>query len=115
MKPEQRGLIFVKQTVEDTKCREYPTFNKCNHYLVDMSHLDPKTNDWMNTISIELPNGNFVTLCVMQPSKDESCIDVKFHGNNLKDHRVYAFGGEGDDANVYNKSIYALIAHAEKY
>lgn len=49
----------------------------------------------------------------MQTSKDESCIDVKFHGDNLKDHRVYAMGGEGDDANVYNKSIYALIAHAK--
>lgn len=114
MKSEQRGLTFVKQTVEDTKVMEYPTFNSCNHYLVDMSHLDPKTDDWMNTISIELPNGNFVTMCIMQPGSDETCIDVKFHGNNLKDHRVYAIGGEGGDVNIYNKSIYALIAHSAK-
>ena len=115
MKPEQKELVFVKQSVEEAKATEYPTFNTCNHYLVDMTHLDFKEKDWMNTISIKLPNGNFVTMCVMQTSPDESCIDVKFHGNNLKDHRVYAFGGEGNDANIYNKSIYALIAHAKKY
>lgn len=114
MKPEQRGLIFTKQTVEDAKTMGYPTFNKCNHYLVDMSHLNPRTDDWMNTISIELPNGNFVTMCVMQSGEDESCIDVAFHGNNLKDHRVYAMGGEGEDANIYNKNIYALIAHSKE-
>lgn len=115
MKTNQRDLIFVKQAVEDNKNNEYPVFNTCNHYLVDMSHLDPATKDWMNTISIKLPNGNFVTMCVMQTSKDENCIDVKFHGDNLKDHRVYAMGGEGVDANIYNKGIYALIAHANKY
>lgn len=110
----QKELIFTKRTVEEVENLSYPAFNKCDHYTVDMSHLDYKTEDWLNTISIKLPNDNYVTFCVMQTSKDESCIDVKFHGDNLKDHRVYAMGGECDDANIYNKSIYALIAHAEK-
>lgn len=113
MEATQKELIFTKRTVEEAENLGYPTFNKCNHYTVDMSHLDHKSKDWLNTISIKLPNDNYVTFCVMQTSKDESCIDVKFHGDNLKDHRVYAMGGEGDDANVYNKSIYALIAHAK--
>lgn len=113
MEATQKELIFTKRTVEEVEKLGYPIFNKCNHYTVDMSHLDHKSKDWMNTISIKLPNNNYVTFCVMQTSKDESCIDVKFHGDNLKDHRVYAMGGGGDDANVYNKSIYALIAHAK--
>ena len=79
-----------------------------------MSRLDPKTKDWMNTISVKLPNDIFATLCVMQLNKDETCIDAKFHGENLKDHRVVAMGGKGKDANVYNKNIYALIAHCEE-
>lgn len=113
MKEDQKDLVFSKCSVEETEKKNYPAFNRCNHYLVDMSHLDPKTEDWMNTISVKLPNGNYVTFCVMQTSKDESCIDTKFHGSNLKDHRVYAMGGEDDDVNVYNKDIYALIAHAD--
>lgn len=113
MEATQKELIFTKRTVEEVENLGYPTFNKCDHYTVDMSRLDYKTKDWLNTISIKLPNDNYVTFCVMQTSKDESCIDVKFHGDNLKDHRVYAMGGEGDDANVYNKNIYALIAHAK--
>lgn len=110
---KQKELIFSKNKLEEAKATGYPIFNTCNHYLVDMSHLDPKSDDWMNTISVKLPNNNYVTFCVMQTSNDESCIDVKFHGDNLKDHRVYAFGQEGEDVNVYNKSIYALIAHAK--
>ena len=113
MDATQKELIFTKRTIEGAEKLGYPTFNKCHHYTVDMSHLDYKSKDWLNTISIKLPNDNYVTFCVMQTSKDESCIDVKFHGDNLKDHRVYAMGGEGDDANIYNKSIYALIAHAK--
>lgn len=113
MEATQKELIFTKRTVEEAENLGYPTFNKCNHYTVDMSHLDPKSKDWLNTISIKLPNDNYVTFCVMQTSKDESCIDAKFYGDNLKDHRVYAMGGDGDDANVYNKNIYALIAHAK--
>ena len=98
----QTQLVFLNRSVEGAKQDGYPTFNDCNHYIVDMSHLDFKNKDWMNTISIKLPNDNFVTLCVMQTSKDETCIDAKFHGSNLKDHRVSTFG-----------DIYALIAHAK--
>lgn len=115
MEATQKELIFTKCSIEEAEKLGYPIFNKCNHYTVDMSHLDHKSKDWMNTISIKLPNGNYVTFCVMQTSKDESCIDVKFHGDNLKDHRVYAMGGDSDDANVYNKNIYALIAHANDF
>lgn len=111
---DQTQLVFYNCTPENAKKKGYPTFNECNHYTVDMSHLKPGTDDWMNTISVKLPNGNFVTFCVMQTSPDETCVDTKFHGENLKDHRVMTFGGSGEDYIVPNKNIYALIAHAEK-
>ncbi|MGG4105186.1 hypothetical protein AAXB25_14815 [Paenibacillus lautus] len=111
----QTQLYFVNHSKEQAQKVGYPTFNNCNHYLVDMSHLDSGTDDYMNTISIKLPNGNFATLCVMQTSKDETCIDAKFHGENIAEHRVYAMGGgEGRDTNVWNKNIYALIAKANE-
>lgn len=113
MEATQKELIFTKRSIEEAENLGYPTFNKCDHYTVDMSHLDPKSKDLLNTISIKLPNGNYVTFCVMQTSKDESCIDAKFHGDNLKDHRVIAFGSNGDNEIVLDKSIYALIAHAK--
>lgn len=113
MEAAQKELIFTKHSIEEAEKLGYPTFNKCNHYIVDMSHLDHKTKDWMNTISIKLPNGNYVTFCVMQTSQDESCIDAKFHGNNLKNHRVIAFGSNGDNEITLDKSIYALIVHAK--
>lgn len=113
-KQAQKELIFSKRTVAGAKEKGYPTFNECNHYIMDMSHLDPKTKDWLNTISIKLPNDNYVTFCVMQTSKDESCIDVRFHGDNLKNHRVIAFGNNDGDVIALDKSIYALIAHSNE-
>lgn len=115
MEVAQKELVFIKRSIEEAKKLGYPTFNKCNHYTVDMSHLDHKSKDWLNTISIKLPNDNYVTFCVMQTSKDESCIDAKFHGDNLKNHRVIGFGKGDDNVIALDKSIYALIAHAEKY
>ena len=113
MEATQKELIFTKCSIEEAEKLGYPRFNKCNHYTFDMSHLDHKSKDWMNTISIKLPNDNYVTFCVMQTSKDESCIDAKFHGDNLKNRRVIGFGNDGDNAFVLDKSIYSLIAHAK--
>lgn len=113
MEATQKELIFTKCSIEEAEKLGYPIFNKCNHYTVDMSHLDHKSKDWLNTISIKLPNDNYVTFCVMQTSKDESCIDVKFHGDNLKDHRIIGFGKDGDNVIALDKSVYALIARAK--
>lgn len=111
----QTPLNFVKYTKQEAKLKGLPTFNDCNHYVVDMSHLDPRNKeDWMNTIVVKLPNGNSLTLCVMQTGKIESNIDCAFHGDNIKEHRVYGLGGEGQDVNVCNKNIYALIAQAKE-
>lgn len=86
----------------------------CPDYTVDMSHLNHRSDDWMNTISIKLLNDNYVTFCAMQTSSDESCIDAKFHGRNLKSHKVIAFGNGDGDVVAVDKSIYALIAHSNE-
>lgn len=111
----QKDLTFEQMTRKEAEAKGLPTFNSCNHYVVDMTHLDSKNqDDWMNTIVVKLPNGNALTLCVMQTGATESCVDSAFHGDNIKEHRVYAMGGQGKDENVYNKNIYALIAKANE-
>lgn len=110
----QKQLTFVQQTQGEAKAAGLPTWNNCNHYVVDMSHLRSSNDDWMNTIVVKLPNGNALTLCVMQTGKEETNVDAAFHGDNIKEHRVLAMGGEGRDENVYNKNIYALIAKANE-
>ena len=53
-------------------------FNKCEHLFVE---LHPHENQ---TISVELPNGQFVTLCFVASSnkatQDFECMDIHFSG-----------------------------------
>lgn len=115
MRCKYKTIKFEKRTPEEAKDEGYPTFNQCNHYIADMSHLRKQhEEDWMNTLSIKLPNGNFVTMCIMQTCDSETCIDVKFHGENLEKHRVIGFGGEGKDTSIDNKGLYALVAYSKK-
>jgi hypothetical protein len=121
----QKTLTFERHTKEEAKAKGLPTWNNCNHYVVDMSHLDPISksegegiikDDWMNTIVIKLPNGNFATFCVMQTSTEETCIDAAFRGENIIQHRVLPMGGDNVDKDNpnHNRNIYALIANAKE-
>lgn len=114
MRCKHRTIKFEKCTPEEANDKGYPVFNQCNHYVADMSHLRINEEDWMNTLSIKLPNGNFVTMCIMQTCDNETCIDVKFHGENLENHRVIGFGGESKDISIDNKGLYALVAYSKK-
>lgn len=109
-----KELIFEKCSPEEADKKGYPSFNDCGHYIVDMSHLQPGSGNWLNTISIKLPNENSVTICVMQTCKDETCIDTKFHGDSIKDTEVIGFGGD-DKGNclIKNHNLYAVIAHSK--
>lgn len=60
-----KELIFEKCSPEEANEKGYSSFNDCDHYVVDMSHLQPGSGNWLNTISIKLPNENSVTICVM--------------------------------------------------
>ena len=70
--------------------------NKCEHLFVE---LHPHENQ---TISVELPNGQFVTLCFVASSnkatQDFECMDIHFNGGkpvhlNNRDFFAHAFVG----------------------
>lgn len=114
---KQVELKFGKFTPNELKEKGIPIWNNCNHYLVDMSHMSPEGGDdadWMNTIVVKLPNGNYVTLCVMQSGKMQTCIDAAFHGDNIEKHRVAPMGGGNSSKPNEDRNIYALIADAKE-
>lgn len=71
---ELKQLVLYNRSTENAKQYGYPTFNECDYYIVDTPRLNPKSKEWINTISIKLRNDIYATLCIMQLSKDEACI-----------------------------------------
>ncbi|RJG21366.1 hypothetical protein [Paenibacillus thiaminolyticus] len=107
----QKEVNFEKATPEEAKKKGYKKFNGCMHYLVDMSHLTPKDEaDWMNTISIKLPNDRYVTVCVMQPGLDQSCLDIFFHTDENHEDNVRAIClAKGKFQKIEGKGLYTII------
>lgn len=92
---------------------EYPIYNNFDHTIIDMSNLRSTKEDWGHTLSIKLPNGNFVTLCVMQCSDEQSCIDARFYGDNMGNHGVLGFKNGGTKS-IYDQGTYALVLNAKE-
>lgn len=92
---------------------EYPIYNNFDHTIIDMSNLRSEGSDWGHTLSIKLPNGNFATLCVMQCADDQSCIDARFYGGNIKEHKVLGFR-EGKSQSIKDQGTYALVLDAKE-
>lgn len=77
-------------TIDDLKKVGIPTFNQCEHYLIE-----PK-NNVMQTFVIKLNEDKYMTVCVM-PNSDN--VDVKIHGSHKnsvylssdEDYPIYAF------------------------
>jgi hypothetical protein len=92
--------------------KEYPIFNECSHTMVDLSEFRTEGNDWKHTFSVKLPNGRFVTMCVMQPSEHQSCVDVKYHGDNISTRAVGFKDGTSDS--IKDKSLYTVICDHEE-
>lgn len=107
-----KEVIFEKHTPEEARSNGYPSFNECTHYTADMSELGPGLGNWLNTISVKLPNGNSITICIMQTCEKETCVDVKFHGDNIKDTMAIGFGGVKKDSLMKNHNLYAVVAHS---
>lgn len=98
--------------IDDITFRGYPLFNKCSHTLVDLSELDPKTEDWMHTFSVKLPNGRFVTLNIQQCSETQSCVDVKFYNEIEEENKSYAFRMENGSTKAIEgeNGLYAIVS-----
>jgi hypothetical protein len=104
--------VDIQKNKKQGDAGEYPVFNKCNHTLIDMSDLrDTAMDDWMHTLSIKLPNDKFVTLCIMQPSDNQSCIDMKFYGEGK--HRVIGFK-DGSSKSLNDQGLYSLVMDYNK-
>lgn len=92
---------------------QYPVFNNCDHYLVDMSDMRSEPDgEWMNTISIKLPNDKYVTVCVMQPSDNQSCLDIRYYGEDLKT-RAIGFK-DGRSQSIEESNLYTVVADVER-
>jgi hypothetical protein len=88
---------------------EYPMFNECEHTIVDLEHLRSEGEEWMHTFSVKLPNGRFVTMCVMQPSESQSCIDVRFSRDEEKE-KTWAVGFKnGSSQNIKDSNLYSVV------
>jgi hypothetical protein len=99
------------QALSNTNTCEYPRFNDCKHTFVDLSHLDPQKGEFMHTFSIKLPNNHYVTLCVMQSGKDESCVDVQFYrGNSRIPAKVIGFMNGTADV-IEDKMLYSAVVN----
>lgn len=66
-------------TMDGLKARNIPTFNNCEHFLVE-----PHPNT-MQTLVINLGNDKYMTINI-NPSEDN--VDVQLHG----EHRFHNFG-----------------------
>ncbi|OXB94832.1 hypothetical protein [Parageobacillus galactosidasius] len=97
------------QALSNTNTYEYPRFNDCKHTFVDLSHLDPQKGEFMHTFSIKLPNNHYVTLCVMQSGKEESCVDVQFYrGSSRIPAKAIGFMNGTADI-IKDKMLYTIV------
>ncbi len=75
-------------TVTREKAQEegHACFNNGLHTIVELDHLEKGS---MHTISIKLPNGQYLTTCIIPFDGDSGTIDFKYHGTG--EQRVIGF------------------------
>ena len=101
-------IQFEAVSMEEAKEKGYKTFNECIHYIADMSHLESGTDDWMNTVSIKLPNGRQATLCLMQCSPSMFNIDISIDKNESDEIKAIRFH-DGTADLIKGDGTYAVI------
>ena len=105
------AMVQTLSKTNDTNTYEYPCFNDCEHTFVDLSHLDPQKGEFMHTFSIKLPNDYYITLCVIQSGKDESCVDVQFYrGSSRIPAKAIGFMNGTADV-IEDKMLYSIVAN----
>lgn len=116
---EQKG--YSKEVVKELQVEQreanhpivnggYPTFNTCAHTTLDLSHLEDGTENWMQTLSIKLPNGTYATVCVMEMG-NQVCMDLKYHGEGKT--RIAEFKN-GTSRDMPDCGLVALILDKDK-
>ncbi len=79
----------------------FPLFNPATHTFVDLERVQDDTRDsFKHTVSIRLPNGDFLTVAIVPMFHDDAtsdgCIDIQYHGGKTK--RILGFNGEAQGA-----------------
>lgn len=98
---------------QSTTFHGFPLFNPCPHTFIDLSgpNEDPAATPIMQTLSVKLPNGEYVTFSVISQERIEAgagCIDIKYHGNGKT--RVIAFTPNGQpDQQAKTDMLYTFM------
>lgn len=92
----------------------FPMFNICDHTTLDMS--DILENNGMQTLSIKLNDGAYVTMCFMKCTKGYYNIDVKFHTNDDYETKAIHFekSSSNKTININDLNLLALICEKVK-
>lgn len=87
----------------------FPMFNNCDHTTLDMS--DILENNGMQTLSIKLNEGAYVTMCFMECTKGYYDIDIKFHTNDDYETKAIHFekNSPNKTININDLNLLALI------
>lgn len=101
---------FINKEELDAVETEYPLFNNCDHHTIDMRHVKAHTEEWMNTISVILPNNKSVTLCFMALNENELNIDAKLYGYDRT--KILGFSGAKTEV-MKDMNIYAITGKVE--
>lgn len=94
--------VGVKMTKEQAQDSGYATFNGGMHTLIDLSETLE-----METVSIKLPSGDFITVCNIPFKHDDGhsgSLDIKYHG----EAETKVLGFEGGRGQSITGSLYAL-------
>lgn len=102
-----KNIQMAKRCEDHPKVDGYPTFNRCGHTTIDLSHLKSEEDEYQHTLSVKLPNGRFATLCFMQLGDNQICIDTKFHGEGST--RVMNFAKGKIPTELYGVELLAII------
>lgn len=105
---ENPNMNIRTVTREEAQKQGYAVFNRCPHTLIDLSSMKEERDK--HTLSVKLPNGDFVTFCVMPCLDGEGCIDIDYHGR--KHTRAIAFENEKHES--ISGNLYSLDYSNEK-
>ena len=96
----------------------FPLYNSCPHAFIDLSvpaEESTADSDMMHTLSVKLPNGQFVTFTVISHERIDAgtgTIDMKYHGHG--ETKVIAFTPNGQPDQIATTDLMYTFVYAEK-
>jgi len=89
--------------------RGIAVFNGGSHTFIDLSEMKLSEDEGMHTISIKLPNGDFVTTCIVPfftyDGGKSGTVDFKYHNEKAQ---TTVMGFENGTSKVISADLYTL-------